>query len=93
MLKIIFYLKAGKVNKKGESLIFARITHNQKSTTMATGKSILKERWQFTNNLRNVLKIEKEKVIKHSLMSVDEFCKFIKKQETAFGQPQNKHMK
>lgn len=67
MLKIIFYLKSGKVNKKGESPIFARITHNQKSTTMATGKSILKERWQFTNNLRNVLKIEKEKVIKHSL--------------------------
>jgi len=67
MLKIIFYLKAGKVNKKGESPIFARITYNQKSTTMATGKSILKERWQFTNNLRNVLKIEKEKVIKHSL--------------------------
>ncbi len=67
MLKIIFYLKAGKVNKKGESPIFARITYNQKSTTMATGKSILKERWLFTNNLRNVLKIEKEKVLKNSL--------------------------
>lgn len=37
MLKIIFYLKTGKVNKKGESPIFARITYNQKSTTMATG--------------------------------------------------------
>ena len=60
---------------------------------MATGKSILKERWQFTNNLRNVFKIEKEKVIKHSLMSVDEFCKFIKTRGCLFGQPQNKHMK
>ncbi len=67
MLKIIFYLKTGKANKKGESPIFARISYNQKSTTMATGKSILKERWQFTNNLRNVLKLEKEKVLKHSL--------------------------
>lgn len=67
MLKIIFYLKTGKDNKKGESPIFARISYNQKSTTMATGKSILKERWQFTNNLRNVLKIEKEKVLKNSL--------------------------
>ncbi len=67
MLKIIFYLKSGKANKKGESPIFARISHNQKSITMATGKSILKERWQFTNNLRNVLKLEKEKTLKHSL--------------------------
>ena len=67
MLKIIFYLKSGKDNKKGESPIFARISYNQKSTTMATGKYILKERWQFTNNLRNVLKIEKEKVLKSRL--------------------------
>lgn len=67
MLKIIFYLKSGKDNKKGESPIFARISYNQKSTTMATGKYISKERWQFTNNLRNVLKIEKEKVLKNRL--------------------------
>ncbi|HEY4629064.1 MAG TPA: phage integrase SAM-like domain-containing protein [Flavobacterium sp.] len=67
MLKVIFYLKAGKANKKGESPIFARISHNQQSITMTTGKSILKERWQFTKNLRTVLKLEKEKVLKHSL--------------------------
>jgi site-specific recombinase XerD len=67
MLKVIFYLKAGKANKKGESPIFARISYNQKSITMATGKSILKERWQFTKNLRNVLKLEKEKVLKNGL--------------------------
>jgi site-specific recombinase XerD len=34
---------------------------------MAAGKSILKERWQFTDNLRSVLKLEKEKVIKNAL--------------------------
>lgn len=67
MLKVIFYLKAGKENKKGESPIFARISYNQQSITMSTGKSILKERWQFTKNLRNILKLEKEKVIRHSL--------------------------
>src|SRR3990167_401508 len=67
MLKVIFYLKAGKVNKMGESPIFARISLNEKSTTIATGKSISKERWQFTKNLRNVLKLEKEKVLKNSL--------------------------
>jgi hypothetical protein len=34
---------------------------------MTTGKSIIKERWLFTKNLRTVLKLEKEKVLKHSL--------------------------
>ena len=67
MLKVIFYLKAGKVSKKGESPIFARISYQQQSITMSTGKKILKERWQFTKNLRTVVKLEKEKVLKHSL--------------------------
>jgi site-specific recombinase XerD len=67
MLKVIFYLKSGKFNKNGESPIFARITCNQKSITMAIRKSILKERWQLTNNLRNILKLEKEKVLKQAL--------------------------
>jgi hypothetical protein len=67
MLKVIFYLKAGKANKKGESPIFARISYNQQALTMSIGKSISKERWQFTKNLRNVLKLEREKVLKNSL--------------------------
>lgn len=67
MLKVIFYLKSGKDNKKGESPIFARISYHQQSITMSTGKSILKERWQFTKNLRNILKLEKEKVLKNGL--------------------------
>nr|WP_315246566.1 phage integrase SAM-like domain-containing protein [uncultured Flavobacterium sp.] len=67
MLKVIFYLKAGKFNKSGESPIYARISFKKQSITMAAGKSILKERWQFTDNLRSVLKLEKEKVIKNAL--------------------------
>ncbi|MFH6943450.1 phage integrase SAM-like domain-containing protein [Flavobacterium sp. FlaQc-50] len=67
MLKVIFYLKAGKFNKSGESPIYARISYKKQSITMAAGKSILKERWQFTDNLRSVLKLEKEKVIKNAL--------------------------
>ncbi|RUT68530.1 site-specific integrase [Flavobacterium cupreum] len=67
MLKVIFYLKAGKFNKSGESPIYARISFKKQSITMAAGKSILKERWQFTDNLRSVLKLEKEKVIKSAL--------------------------
>lgn len=67
MLKVIFYLKSGKFNKNGESPIFARISYNKQSITMVTGKSIFKERWQLTGNLRNVLKLEKEKIIKNAL--------------------------
>ncbi|WP_316633051.1 tyrosine-type recombinase/integrase [uncultured Flavobacterium sp.] len=67
MLKVIFFLKAEKVGKNGESPIFARISYKTKRISMSTGKSISKERWAFTSNLRNVLKLEKEKVIKNSL--------------------------
>lgn len=67
MLKVIFYLKYAKVGKNGESPIFARISYKNKTISMSTGKSISKERWVFTGNLRNVLKLEKEKVIKNSL--------------------------
>jgi hypothetical protein len=67
MLKVIFYIKAQKANKDGLSPIFAKISLNNESISIATGKSITKERWQLTNNLRTVLKIEKEKVIKQSL--------------------------
>lgn len=67
MLKVIFYLKYAKVGKNGESPIFARISCRNKTISMSTGKSITKERWVFTGNLRNVLKLEKEKIIKSSL--------------------------
>jgi CRISPR/Cas system CMR-associated protein Cmr5 small subunit len=67
MLKVIFYLKAEKVDKNGVSPVFARISCKKRTIAISTGKSISKERWLFTNNLRNVLKLEKEKVIKNSL--------------------------
>lgn len=53
MLKVIFYIKSDKIGKDGLSPIFARISLREKFITMATGKWIAKERWQFTNNLRN----------------------------------------
>lgn len=67
MLKVIFYLKVEKVSKNGESTIFVRMSYKTQRISMSTGKSISKERWVFTGNLRNVLKLEKEKVIKNSL--------------------------
>ncbi|MGE6353994.1 site-specific integrase [Flavobacterium sp. NPDC079362] len=67
MLKVIFYQKSDRVNKNGESPIYARLSYNDKQISMSTGQAISKERWACTNNLRNPLKIEKEIVIKNLL--------------------------
>jgi len=67
MLKVIFYQKSDRVNKNGESPIYARLSYNDKQISMSTGQAISKERWASTNNLRNPLKIEKEIVIKNLL--------------------------
>ncbi|RKR08982.1 site-specific recombinase XerD [Flavobacterium sp. 90] len=67
MLKIYFYLKSERVNERSESSICTRIRYKQQSLSISTGKYISKERWDFTNKLRNVLKLEKEKVIRRSL--------------------------
>lgn len=70
MLKVIFYIKTEKANKKGESPIFAKISYRGETTTLSTGKSISKERWLATNRLRSILKIEREKVLKQSLENI-----------------------
>lgn len=67
MLKVFFYQKSDKVDKNGESPIYARLTFNNQRISICTRKNISKERWVFTNNLRNALKLEREKVIKSSL--------------------------
>lgn len=67
MLKVYFYLKPGKAATGKDSPIYARLRYKQQSLTIATGKYISKERWDFTQKLRNALKLEKEKVIRHSL--------------------------
>ena len=67
MLKVIFYLKSEKADKNGECSIFARITYKTNRVSLSTGKTISKERWVYTNNLRNLLRLEKEKVLKNYL--------------------------
>lgn len=67
MLKVIFYIKSQKANKNGEAPIFARVSYKTDETAMSTGKSIRLDRWEETNKLRNVLKLEKEKIIKQAL--------------------------
>jgi hypothetical protein len=67
MLKIIFYIKTDNVKLNGGCLIFAKISIGTNTTTISTGKSTLSERWTTTNHLRNVLKLQKEKVTKEAL--------------------------
>ena len=67
MLKVIFYLKSEKADKNGECSIFARITYKTNRVSLSTGKTISKERWIYTNNLRNLLRLEKEKILKNYL--------------------------
>lgn len=67
MLKVIFYLKSEKVDKNGECSIFVRITYKTNRISLSTGKTISKERWIYINNLRNLQRLEKEKVLKNYL--------------------------
>ena len=67
MLKVFFYLKSEQVDRNGESSVMARLSINNQRISLSTGKTISKERWIFTNSLRKVLKLEKEKVLKHYL--------------------------
>ena len=67
MIKTFFYLKTDKQNNEGESPIFAKIELQGKKTTLSTGKYISKERWDFTNKLRNKLRLSSEKNCKSTL--------------------------
>lgn len=67
MLKIFFYIKTGKTRQNGEAPIYAKIQLGNQCISMSTGKYISLERWTFTNKLRNVLKLDHEKVLKKSL--------------------------
>ncbi|WP_264536656.1 phage integrase SAM-like domain-containing protein [Flavobacterium sp. N1736] len=67
MLKIYFFLKPGKLNWRDESPIYARLWYYENSITMTTGQYITKERWNFTNKLRRVLRMEKEKTLRKTL--------------------------
>jgi len=47
--------------------IYVKVIYNRKSFTVSTGKSITKERWRETDNLRRLLRQNKEKVLKEYL--------------------------
>ncbi|WP_417371218.1 site-specific integrase [Gelidibacter japonicus] len=77
MLKITYFIRTQKAKINGESPIFARFKFHNQTITMSTRQYISAERWNFTNKLRNPLKLEKEKVIRMSLDSL--YLKFERK--------------
>ena len=67
MVKTIVYIKKDKAKQNGDCPLYLKVTYNQKSITLATGKYISEERWKQTDNLRRVLRQDKEKVLKEYL--------------------------
>lgn len=67
MIKTLIYIKKDKAKLNGESPLYIKVIYNQKSFTLATGKYISEERWKLTDNLRRVLRLDKEKVLKEFL--------------------------
>ncbi|WP_178984165.1 site-specific integrase [Winogradskyella helgolandensis] len=72
MIKTFFYLKTDKQNNEGESPIYAKIQLQGKTSTLSTGKFISKERWDFTNKLRNKLRLNSEKNCKLAIDLVEQ---------------------
>ena len=67
MLKTIIFIKKDKVKQCGNCPIYIRVILDFKSITISTGKYITEERWKQTNNLHQLLKIDKERVLKEYL--------------------------
>ena len=67
MVKTMIYIKKDKVKSNGNCPIYIKVIFNRKSITISTGKSITEERWRETDNLRRLLRQDKERVLKEFL--------------------------
>ncbi len=63
----MIYIKKDKVKSNGSCPIYIKVIFNRKSITISTGKSITEERWRETDNLRRLLRQDKERVLKEFL--------------------------
>ncbi len=63
----MIYIKKDKAKQNGDCPLYIKVIYNRKSITIATGKYISEERWKQTDNLRRVLRLDKEKVLKEFL--------------------------
>jgi site-specific recombinase XerD len=70
MIKTFFYLKSDKNNSRGESPIYAKIRLHGKTSTLCTGKYILKDRWIFTDKLKKTLRLDNEKICRRYLDNI-----------------------
>jgi integrase len=67
MVKTMIYIKKDKAKQNGDCPLYIKVIFNRKSITLATGKYISEVRWKLTDNLRRVLRLDKEKVLKEYL--------------------------
>jgi integrase len=67
MVKTIIYIKKDKARSNGDCPIYIKVVFNRKSTTISTGKYISEERWKKSDNLRKLLRQDKEKTLKEFL--------------------------
>jgi integrase len=67
MVKTIIYIKKDKARSNGDCPIYIKVVFNRKSTTISTGKYISEERWKQSDNLRKLLRQDKEKTLKDFL--------------------------
>ena len=63
----MIYIKKDKEKSNGSCPIYIKVIYNRKSFTLSTGKSIPESRWRETDNLRRLLRQDKEKVLKEYL--------------------------
>ena len=63
----MIYIKKDKVKSNGSCPIYIKVIFNRKSFTISTGKSISEDRWKETDNLRRLLRQDKERVLKEYL--------------------------
>jgi site-specific recombinase XerD len=85
MLKTVIYIKRDKVNAENLCPIYIKVNVNFKSFTISTRKYISEARWKETNNLHQVLRVDKEKVIKdylnHFIIKIERLYNQIQRNE------------
>ncbi len=63
----MIYIKKDKKKSNDDCPIYIKVVLKRKSFTISTGKYISEERWKQTDNLRKLLRQDKEKVLKEYL--------------------------
>jgi len=85
MLKTVIYIKRDKVNAENLCPIYIKVNVNFKSFTISTRKYISEARWKETNNLHQVLRVDKEKIIKdylnHYIIKIERLYNQIQRNE------------